>query len=717
MKIVNDLQRRFSYVTSEQIGGMVEGLVGQAITQRRKHERRWYDNQFFDDGYHFRVISRKTGRVIDTIGKLTGFVERAIPRASLQIRGVSNLLFSTEPYPVVYPERITIEQFRNQMGQIDELRYKAAQDQAKELARKRGLFLTNKWEENSLDIKLIDMILLAAKGAVSYLQVYTDPVTKKICYEVNDSFDIILYGDRRSLGECPYVCKARSYPIDEVRNNPIFDPVMVEKLQPDNKYATSEIKDAYMRGRFGTKMGEKEQATIIVKEMYMKEVLTDDNWKHVIKLTENDSNVMDGKSKGDMVMRHPFSAGGVTLLDEYVDYDDYPFAYFRFEPGYLYQTPLIERFIPQNKSVDIIMTRLEKWVNSMVVGIYQKRKGENMQISNFPGGQVVEYEGTPLAQMQTASVGGTPFQLLQFLDKYIEEQGSTTAALGQIPSGVKSGNAIESLKASEYANLKIATKMLKACIKKIADLTNERADKDIMEKEEVAYMEDGEPAYFDVIGQRGLELSQQVGKFVSNETVPISRKARVRIEIEPGLGLTMEGKRLAMKDILAFLTPFVEGGFVNGEALKIAIKKMMETYGFGSTQEFMEALDEQGDNVTEDTLQKMKIAILEAMKDAGAVGPEADQKLVDSTKLGVLETLKESGVLDKLQNKQTPQSLDKGPSKSIAFKDLPVDGQVQLAQQAGIQLNPQDVAKKQMDEKAFAMAQKKASVKPSSTTS
>ena len=46
---------------------------------------------------------------------------------------------------------------------------------------------------------------------------------------------------------------------------------------------------------------------------------------------------------------------------------------------------------------------------------------------------------------------------------------------------------------------------------------------------------------------------------------------------------------------------------------------MMETYGFGSTAEFMEALDEQADNVDEDTLQKMKIAMLETMKDAGVV--------------------------------------------------------------------------------------------------
>jgi hypothetical protein len=34
----------------------------------------------------------------------------------------------------------------------------------------------------------------------------------------------------------------------------------------------------------------------------------------------------------------------------------------------------------------------------------------------------------------------------------------------------------------------------------------------------------------------------------------------------------------------------------------------------------------------------------------------------------------------------------KGPSKSISFKDLPPEGKVQLAQQAGIQIQPASMA-------------------------
>jgi len=86
------------------------------------------------------------------------------------------------------------------------------------------------------------------------------------------------------------------------------------------------------------------------------------------------------------------------LKDEYIDYDNYPFAELRFESGYLYQVPIMERFIPLNKSQDIVVTRIEKWINTMVTGIYMKRKGENMILSNISGGQQIEYEGTPPAR-------------------------------------------------------------------------------------------------------------------------------------------------------------------------------------------------------------------------------------------------------------------------------------------------------------------------------
>ena len=693
MSVITDLARRFSQTNSEGIGQSIEELVSQAIMQRRSHERRWYDNNFFDDGYHFRVISKKTGRVMDHVNRGQGFVERAIPRASRQIRGVTNLLFAAEPYPVVYPERITEADFPKvvnpQTGKEEPgPEYKEAMEKAKETARKRGMWLSNEWEEGQdLPIKLVDALLLAAKNSVSWIQVYSDPQKQKLVTEVFDAFDVVVYGDRRDTKNLPFMTKIKSMDFKEVMSNPMFDPAMLAKLSPDNKYATSEIKDAYMRARFGTKMTTKDQSTLLVKESFVKEVLTEENWQQAVKLGQ-ENGAMEGKSKGDMIMRHPFSAGGVTLLDEYVDYDEYPLIPIRLEPGPLYQVPFIERFIPQNKSVDIVVTRLEKWVNAMIVGVYQKRKGENFQVSNFPGGQMVEYETTPLTQMQTSTVGNTPFNVIDMLNKYIDEQGATTSTLANLPQGVKSGVAIESVKTAEYSNLKIPIMMLKQSIKEIAERMLERAHKDILEPQEYSSIEDGEPQYFDIIGKKGFELSQKVGKELPEDVTVIDKKIKVRIEIEPGLGLTMEGKRQAMQEIINYMLELskVNPDFIAPEALKQVIKRFLETFGYGSTQEFMEAMDDaEGQGVPDATIQKIKIGLLEALQEAEEIGPKASQKRVMESQMGAMTALKDTGVAAMANKPEKEETLmDK---MSIAFKDLSFDAQQQFLAQYGIQIN------------------------------
>lgn len=723
-----NLAAQFGFTNSNNIGQAIEEVVANALSRRKPHERRWYDNNFFDDGYHFRSISKKTGRVIDHASGNSQYVERAIPRASRQIRGVSNLLYAAEPYPVVYPKRVSMSDFPPivdpQTGQkMPNPEYERAMEQAKQVARKQGQWLQTEWtDEQELTIKIIDMILLAAKNSVSWLQVTSDTEKQQILTEVFDAFDVICYGDVRDSEKLPFITKASPMDIEQVKHNPMFDEGMAAKLTPDNKYATSEVKNAYMNTRFGNKdTSDKKLGSIIVKDSFLKEYLSNDNWKQAVKLG-SDNGAMEGKSKGDMIMRHAFSAGGVTLKDEYIDYDSYPLKPFRFEPGPLYQVPFIERFIPQNKSLDVIVTRLEKWVNAMVVGVYQVRKGENFEVSNFPGGQKIEFETTPPAQMNMASVGNTPFEVINLLNKFIDEQGATTSGGANVPTGVKSGVAIESVKASEYANLKIATLMLKKTIKEIAECMLERADKDYLKPKEVSSMEDGEPNYFDVVGQRGADLAQKIDMQLPEGTVVLSKDLKVRVEIEPGLGMTMEGKRQSMQAIMDYILNLSKTipGILPPPALQMMIKKFLEQFGYGSTQELMEALETgmtQGE-ITDEQILKMKIGIVEAMKESGAIGPEAEKRLVDSTKLGVLEVLKDTGLTDGAGEKGQAEA-NKPPSRSISFKDLPPDGKEQLAAQAGIRLSAQQIEadEQQQEEQEQEMKQKDMQLKEKTVNS
>lgn len=672
--------------TSAQVGKMIEDMNFQAIMRRRAWERRWYNDNWFDDGLHFRVMSKRTGQIIDHVARYSGFIERAIPRASKQIRGIGALLMTPDYYPVVYPERVSEEDFRDKLTkQVNQQAYAQEQEKAKQEARKRGIFLQRTWEDDlQLDLKLADMILLSLKNGISFLQIYTDPHTKRVTSDVLDAFDLIMYGDRRELDDLPFVTKAMPWDFNEViSNTDMFDEDKLKELSPDNLYATSEIKEAYMRARMGSKLNAQGLNTIIVRETFMREYLSSDNWKQATKLSE-DTGAMEGKDRGDQIMRHVFSAGGVCLRDEYIDYDNYPFAELRMESGYLYQVPVMERFIPLNKSQDIVVTRIEKWINTMVTGIYSMRKGENMIISNIPGGQKVEYEGTPPEQMQISSVGSTPFQFMEMTDKYIEEQGISSTNVAQLPNNI-ANNTIENIQQQEYTNMRFSTARLKNCVTRIGELCMERADKEYIHPVEMSYEEDRQVKYMTIIGSRGKKAHKKIDAKLPNDIVTLNRKAKIRVEADQGFGLTQDGRRQAMETLMKEMTALYQEGFLGPQAMSLLVKRFVEEYGYGSTEEFMDAVEQgvtQG-QMSQNQINQMKIALLQVLKDTKTAGSAHEQALTDSTKLGTLQTMKDVGLLDML-NQEGKTNIEVDDLVKL-YKDAPTDVRQQIIARLGLQ--------------------------------
>src|SRR3990167_7747150 len=143
----------------------VETMVSDVAFQRRQFERRWYDNNFFDDGYHYRYLSRTTGKIVDLSQMGNTFMpHRAIPEASRQIRGVINLMLANPPTPVVYPEKISMTQFN------DPAQYQQAYDKSQQDAMRIGNWIQREWHNQHFYEKLIQMLILTAKHGVSYMK-------------------------------------------------------------------------------------------------------------------------------------------------------------------------------------------------------------------------------------------------------------------------------------------------------------------------------------------------------------------------------------------------------------------------------------------------------------------------------------------------------------------------------------------------------------------
>ena len=106
-----------SKVEARNIGQEVDAMLSLASGERKGFSRKWYDNNFFDDGSHFRYVSPVTGRIVnekDTVAS----PRRAIPKASRQIRGMANLILSQILSPLLSRRELasTVTQIRSHTG-------------------------------------------------------------------------------------------------------------------------------------------------------------------------------------------------------------------------------------------------------------------------------------------------------------------------------------------------------------------------------------------------------------------------------------------------------------------------------------------------------------------------------------------------------------------------------------------------------------------------
>jgi len=613
-----------SKTETKSMGEVVDNMMTMSKNQRQSHEKRWYDNNFFDDGYHFRFLSRSTGKIVDLSARASIYTPlRVIPKASKQIRGVVNLITQSDFIPVIFPDRVDKANYGG-----DERAYEMARKTAKDKAKKVGYWILDSWDDHEIqDWKAPFMGILTAKHGVSYLQVWPDVVEEKIKSQVYDAFDIYLIGSLTSIYDSPFIIKAVPKLISQIKANENFDEDQLRKVNPDNKYASSEIKEAYMSSRFGKETRQDSAATLIQKEAYIKEYLNRDNMARIKKQKDGEK-ILKGKKEGDQVIRQVFVAGNVWLRDVYTDLPEYPFVDLRFEPGPIYQVPLIERFKSANKSLDSVISRLERYIHTMTVGTWTKRKGEQWKMSNLAGGQVIEYDAVPPTQGRMARVPQHVFSFISFLNSVMEEQGVTTSTLGKIPTGVKAHAAIESLKQSEYSSQTIALKQMKKAMKGITKKMLEIADSYYLRPQEVSYMEQGEPVFFDVIGQRGLEGRQELGIEVGEGIVPLKKDFKVKIEMQTGLGLTIEGKRESMFKLAEYMRDLAREGYLTPEATKVVLQRLLETYEFGATAEFMEGMEDIAEKMqmTEQQINQMKLALAEVIRDTGLAKPKEEEK-------------------------------------------------------------------------------------------
>ena len=186
------------------------------------------------------------------------------------------------------------------------------------------------------------------------------------------------------------------------------------------------------------------------------------------------------------------------------------------------------------------------------------------------------------------------------------------------------------MKEGEYANLIIATRRFKNTVKRIAERFLDLADDYFITPQTVRLLDKGEPSYFDVIGNSAYKQRQLLKIPTDPDVVPLKKTYHVDIEVENQLGYTQEGKKAAARELADFMVQMAQLQLLPPEAVAAFVEEMLKTYEFGPTQELMEKIqdfiDQGGNGMDQGGLDKMKLAMLQVLKDAQGAGMFEDQK-------------------------------------------------------------------------------------------
>jgi len=516
--------------SNEDVVSKVETLWKQLEDARFRYTRQWYINWAFYENNHF-VWWRKSTQTVDRVNPPKGTVLRAIPKARRQVEGVQNLILSAEPRWVVIPDEQT--------------------ENAEEVAKRVNQFLQEGWQHWNIRALLDELVLYALIYPYAVLEVGFDAIKDDIYVDVYDAFDIAVPLNIKDIEEAPYVIKTTIMTKADLEANPNFSNT--SKVVYDNRLAASQMKEARLSDKFASfKPQYEEFQTVIVKEAWIKE-----------------------KTKDGIRMRVITVAGGQKLREEVYDMHQYPFVLYKPFSGPIYQPAFIEKLIPLNKSLDVFVSQIENFTNVMVRGRYLKQKMATISRLVNEDGEIVEYDTVPPQPMEIPTLPNFLFVHTNNLEKWVEESGTSTAALGKVPRGVRAYKAIESLKQSDFANLRVPIMNLQDTVQKLSEKIIDLAATHYLLPKTIYRMGDeDQPDYFKVIGEEGLNhpLGQELAE--RENAIVIKKSFRVKASIESALSYTEEGKRDTLRELYS-------AGLIDKRTL-------LEGFKFGNVGEILE---------------------------------------------------------------------------------------------------------------------------------
>lgn len=478
----------------------------EASESRKKWDYKWFVYGMWVRGYHYARYDKKARMVVGTPPN-DGRPQVSINRIYPTLKAVRNYALRNQPKAQVVPDDLT----EDSLTQVNKL----------------TKFLDYIHETQKLRPKLKSSTFQALETSVSWWQVIwggDDVVVNPV-----DCFDY--YPDPKNYDhhQSRYGILAVSRTIDSLLEDDKYIKKEVQDIKPDNRRSSSSYKELLLN--YDSNQQINNDGTVIVKEYWYKE----------------DGKIYVCAEAGGKLIRKPEEVDTPIIPFFKLSADIMPFS--------MYGEGWVKNMIDPQKLLNSAVSSVAEYNVLMNKVKVVTDKGAGVRIFNNQHGQIIEKKrGYEMTTQGVAPMNQAVFEQIQFATKFIEDIGSIhDAMMGRVPTGARSGKAIESLQMGDSNNMSELVENIEDFLEDVYEYVLWLTSKKYQDVRSIVIKDYASgPEMIKVLGADS-PVAQAMTE-VPDDTIIVSDKNIVDVKISSYLSFTPEAKRESVKE-LATLVP------------------------------------------------------------------------------------------------------------------------------------------------------------------
>lgn len=429
-------------VNDRMIKGKAMNLFRSAKDAREKYDWRWLTRDLFRRGYQFSTYNPKD-RSIALVSKRG--VKLPVNLLWVQMRSVKNQVTNFKPKWEVLKTGKSPQAVKN--------------------AKLSGALLDYYYGRLGLRKTIKETVMQGLMYSVGGpWQIGYDANADRGKGEVTvwllDPYDFYVDPLATSIKEAQYCVKAIRKTLSEITTNPVYNFYDDIPETGDSMVASSPSKQFLLQALKSTAgtATEKEEEGVILKEVWVKTRVGEDNIKDLKKELVRNGEDVKKLQEGEVLMRivHYIDKREDPLLVQLKRRSDFPFVMYQADinPLELYGESWAKHIIPINKVLNALESSVFSYNYRYALGRIVMDKNSGVRIvANEHGSFIEKNRGSEVTSLPLQPLPRSYQQQINNCWKYIEDLGgSHEASRGILPESVTSGIAIAELKQADSTN-------------------------------------------------------------------------------------------------------------------------------------------------------------------------------------------------------------------------------------------------------------------------